>query len=144
MKRGLHKELGPGLWAGVGGHMDLQDIKNPRALELAETCYREVEEETGIKRTQIRGLALRYMVVSRAETEIRIVYHYFGEVEEEISPPKCEEGEFFWINKEDALNRPMSASVKEAIKHWVANPGSEDIYFICVNKADDSAVITQI
>ena len=42
MKRGLHKKLGAGLWANIGGHLDLEDIKNPRALDFAETCYREI------------------------------------------------------------------------------------------------------
>jgi len=56
MKRGLHKEFGAGLWAGVGGHLEMDDIKNPRALDLIETCYREIQEETGIEKSDILNL----------------------------------------------------------------------------------------
>ena len=73
MKRGLHKELGPGLWAGVGGHLDLEDIENPRAIDLIETCYREVQEETGISRANIFKLQLKYIAVRKDSNEIALL-----------------------------------------------------------------------
>ena len=143
MKRGLHKELGAGLWAGIGGHLELNDIKNPRALDLAETCYREVLEEAGISKPEIRNLKLRYVAVRKDGDEIRLHHHYFGEVDNEIPLPKCDEGEFYWIEKNNIVDLPMSTSVKEAVKHWVLNPG-DGVYFIAVSPAGDSAVISEI
>lgn len=144
LKRGLHKELGPGRWAGVGGHMDMCDIKNPRALDLAETCYREVLEETGIEKSQIRNLKLRYIAVRKGGAEIRLHHHFFGELENEIPLPECNEGELHWKHKSEIHDLYMTMSIKEALKHWINNPGSEGVYVVAVNPADDSAVVTEV
>ena len=144
MKRGLHKELGPGLWAGVGGHLDMCDITNPRALDLAETCYREVQEETGIDKSQIRNMKLRYIAVRKDGADIRLHHYYFGELEKEIPLPECSEGEFHWKDKNEILALPMTTSGKEAVRHWINNPDIEGVYFIAVNPAGESAVISEV
>jgi len=144
MKRGLHKELGAGLWAGIGGHLDLEDIKNPRAIDFIETCYREVWEEAGIEKSDIRGLTLKYIGVRKVDNEIRMNYFYFGEIENEIPLPKCDEGDFFWVDKGEIINLPMSRTVKEAVKNWVKNPADDNVYFIIVSADEDSAVISQL
>jgi len=143
MKRGMHKELGPGLWAGVGGHLDMCDIENPRAIDFVNTCYREVEEETGIARTDIRNLTLRYLAVRKDGNEIRLHHHYFGELEKAIVLPVCDEGEFFWVDKDKISSLPMSTSVREAITHWINNPG-DGVYFIAVCPDGESAVVSKI
>ena len=144
MKRGLHKELGPGLWAGIGGHIDMSDITNPRALILAETCYREVYEETGITRENIRNMKLRYIAIRKDGDEIRIHHHFIGEMETEIPLPECEEGELRWVNKNDIPHLPMSTSVGEALKHWLANPYSDDVYMVAVDKTGENATFLQL
>jgi len=144
MKRGMHKKLGPGLWAGVGGHMEMSDIKNPRGLDLAETCYREACEETGITKTDIRNLTLRYIAVRRMEDEIRFHYHFFGEVKNEIPLPTCDEGELHWVDKNNVLGLPMSTSVKEAVRHWITSPDENWIYCIAVDPAGESAVVSRL
>ena len=144
MKRGLHKELGPGLWAGIGGHIDINDITNPRALNLAVTCFREVYEETGIARESIRDLKLRYIATRKVGDEIRFHHHFIGEMETEIPLPKCEEGELHWVCKDDIPRLPMSTSVGEALKHWLANPHSNDVYMVAVDKAGENATVLQL
>jgi len=144
MKRGLHKELGPGMWAGIGGHLDMRDITDSRRLDLAETCYREVEEETGIAKSNIRNLKLRYIAVRRVGSEIRMHYHYFGEIKNEISLPKCDEGEFHWVEKCNLADLPMSTSVKEAVRHWVASPDENRVYLIAVAPEGNTAVVSEI
>ena len=145
MKRGLHKELGPGLWAGVGGHMELGDIKNPRALDLKATCLREVYEETGICKADIHNLKLRYIAIKRRSVkEMSFTYHFFGEMKMEAPLPKCDEGEFFWVDKEEILSLPMSRPVKEALRHWVQNPKNDSVYMIAVNMEETSAEIAEI
>jgi len=56
MKRGLHKKMASGFWTGIGGHLEKDDIKDPRAIDMIETCYREVWEEANIARTEIKNL----------------------------------------------------------------------------------------
>ena len=148
MKRGLHKELAPGLWAGIGGHMELSDITNPRKLNLIETCYREVQEEIGISKADISNLRLRYIVIRKAMRkdgeEISMHHHYIGEVETEFTPPECIEGEFHWVDKKDILDLPMTPMVKEALRHWLSNPENNNVYLVAVNKENDSASILEM
>jgi len=117
MKRGLHKEMAAGMWASIGGHMDLTDINNPRTIDLSETCYREVYEETGIPKSAIKDLKLRYIAVRLIDNQVRCHHHYFGEIENEVSLQECTEGELHWVNKSEMLDLPMTTSVKEAVKH---------------------------
>jgi len=144
MKRGLHKELAPGLWAGVGGHLDITDIKNPRAIDLADTCLREIYEETGLTKADIHILKLKYIVIRKVGDEIRMHHHHFAEIKTQIPPPICEEGEFFWIEKEEMLGLPMSTSLKESLKHWASNPVSDTIFTVVVNAADTSATVVEV
>ena len=144
MKRGLHKKLAPGLWAGVGGHMDLTDIKDPRALDLVETCYREIYEETGISKADIHNLRLRYVAIRRAVGEIRIHYHHIGEVAVEFPLPMCNEGELYWVDKKDIPGLPMPTTINEAMMHWLANPNSDEVYLIAINKANDAATVVPL
>lgn len=142
MKRGLHKKLGAGKWAGVGGHMEIADIKDPRALKLKKTCLREIKEETGIKKSGIKNLKLRYIAIIHVEDEIRIHHHYTGELYEEIPLPKCDEGEFYWKYKSEITDLPMSTSVKKAITHWLDNPDDDNIYVIAIH--GETATVTKI
>ena len=144
MHRGKHKKLGPGMWAGVGGHLELCDVTDPRAINVIDACYREIEEETGIPRTAIRGLALRYVAVRKVNNEIHHIYHHFGEVDTEISLPYCDEGILYWRNKCDILNLPMATIVKESLRHWVENPQSKGVYLVAVNSTDDAATISEL
>ena len=144
MKHGLHKELRAGLWAGIGGHLNITDIKNPRALDFSETCYREVQEETGIKKFEIHNLKLKYITVRKDNNEIRVHHHYFGELKSEVPLPKCVEGELFWKDKNDIFNLPMSTSVKEAVKHWFFNPKSNSVFLVAVCPENNAAIISEV
>ena len=144
MKRGLDKELAPGFWANIGGHMDLGDITNPRALNLEETCYREVKEETGIDKSDIRSLALRYITMRKDGLEIRLNYHYIGNVKNELPVPAHDEGEFFWVYKKEIHNLPMTFSVKQTLTHWLTHPESDHIILVVVNSMNDSAEILEL
>jgi len=144
MKRGLHKEMGAGMWAGIGGHIDLTDIKNPRAIDLSETCYGEVFEEAEIPKTAIKNLKLRYIAVRKTENQIRWHHHYFGELESEVLLPKCSEGEFHWVDKTHMLSLPMSTTLREAVKHWIEHPQDDTVYLIAVSPDDETAVVSQL
>ncbi|MCL2357429.1 MAG: NUDIX domain-containing protein [Defluviitaleaceae bacterium] len=149
LKRGLHKKLGPGMWAGIGGHMDAGDIRDPRTLDLRETCLREVAEEAGVAAEEIRNLTLRYLAIRKTENELRLTYHFFGELETEIPPPECDEGELFWTDTKKIPDLPMSTSVKEALLHWMKNPGLKNsaagkVFFVAVNPDGAGAVVSEI
>jgi len=144
MKRGLHKKIATGFWAGIGGHLEKDDIKDPRAIDMIETCYREVLEEANISKSDIKNLKLRYIVVTKYEHEISWHYHYFGELENEVTPPKCDEGEFYWVDRKDVINRPMTPTVKEAMKHWLDHPDENKVFLIARNFTQEKITILDI
>ena len=44
MKRAENRGIAPGVWSGVGGHIEPNEINDPLAA-----CYREIEEETNFE-----------------------------------------------------------------------------------------------
>lgn len=44
LKRSPDRKLAPDLWTGVGGHIEPDEINDPKSA-----CYREIYEETGTK-----------------------------------------------------------------------------------------------
>lgn len=144
LKRGLHKKMAPGYWAGVGGHVELEDIENPHALDLSKTCYRELAEEIGIKKADIQNLSLKYISVRKTEIEMRYTYHYFGETKIGFSLPHCDEGELHWLDKDRIFALPMTISVKAPLKHWLENPEDQALYLVAINKENTSATILEM
>ena len=120
IKRGLHKALAPGLWASIGGHLELSDITNPRQLDLLHTCFREVEEET------------------------RIHYFYFGQLDTLPALPPCDEGELHWIEKSQIPKLPMAPSAQEVFKHWCRHSEDGKRYMVVVNPAEDGSTVIEL
>jgi len=133
LHRGLHKELAPGMWSCIGGHMESNELNNPLA-----TCYREVEEETGIPKSAIENLALRYITTRKTGNETRIVFYYFGKTSHRCCLSECNEGELSWTSLDDMPNLPMSFSVKEISNHWLKNQDSDIVMLCGINKENDA------
>ena len=141
MKRGLHKKFGPGNWAGIGGHIEIEDIADYHSMDFSEACYRELKEETGIEKTSAPNLQLKYISIRKVDGEIRYIYHYFTTVETEFSLPDCDEGALFWIDKEQIDELPMTVSVKVPLMNWLENSSDEAVRLVVVNKENDAAKI---
>jgi 8-oxo-dGTP diphosphatase len=103
IKRSEDRPFYPGVWALVGGHLEPQEINDPQTA-----CLREIREETGIEEAGIKGFALQYIVLRRADDEIRISYTYIGAT---ISKKliNSEEGELFWVSRKELDDKPMSS-----------------------------------
>ena len=59
-------------------------------------------------------------------------------------PPKCDEGEFHWMDKSEIIDLPMTPTVKEAIKHWLAHPGENKTFLIVRNVAEEKITILDL
>lgn len=46
-----------GFLVPIGGHIENFEINNPK-----KACFREIEEETGLKKESIKNLKLRYIM----------------------------------------------------------------------------------
>lgn len=112
MKRSADRKLAPGVWTGIGGHLEPEEMNNP---EIA--CIREINEETGIENHRLSNLTLRYILLRQKGNEIREQFVYFGKTnQQELT--QTEEGELHWLDIEliHTLEKPMI--IDSMIKHY--------------------------
>ena len=113
MKRADNKKIAPGMWGGVGGHAEPNELNNPKA-----TCLREIYEETGIEEKDFKNLDLRYIVLRRDKAEITLLYYFIGFVGTRYYEDKTHEGKLFWINEGELFDRPMSFEIRKTLEHY--------------------------
>ena len=90
-----------------------------------KASYREIEEETGFKENEIENFTLK--LIEDSDNEIRQQYVYFGETTHRDYIPS-DEGELFWIHKNELLNLKTSKAIRFTIQHYLDNPGQTDIF----------------
>ena len=131
MKRANNRIIAPGVWSGVGGHMEPCEINAPLAA-----CYREIEEETGIVRSRIERLDLLYIITRRRAEEISQSYIYFGETSQ-TDVIHTDEGELFWVHENNLLKREYSQTFAAMLKHYIArDPLDYAVYVGVAGNAD--------
>ncbi len=122
MKRSETMYIAPGLWAGIGGHVEPEEISDPLQCVL-----REIEEETGITPNAITGLRLQAVVHRQRGQEIRLQYIYFGyAVTRDLG--HTTEGALHWIRQSEVLAKAMSAANRFILEKYFQDGPSEDIW----------------
>jgi 8-oxo-dGTP diphosphatase len=112
MKRSMTRTLSPGLWAAVGGHLEPNELNNPRAA-----CEREILEETGIGPSDISNLRLQYVLIRLHKNEIRQQFFYTGKTDQNPSV-LTDEGELHWIPRNEVLKRPIPFIFRCLLEHY--------------------------
>ena len=132
MKRSDNNKRMPGFWYGVGGHLEKDELNNPRSA-----CLREIFEETGINENQIIDLKLKYILLRRSNDETVINYIYFGRSStKEVA--ENDEGTLHWINKDSMLNHNFIDALRLALTHYLeSGEGMEDV-LVGVVKLDEN------
>lgn len=124
MKRGEHREIAPGYWSGIGGHFEEHEMNTPY-----EACFREIEEESGIIREHILNLKLLYILLRRFRDEIRYSYIFFGEsTKKEVI--QTDEGELFWIPKEEFMDRQFTDTFTLMFKHYMKREAGDSAVYV--------------
>ena len=124
LKRSESRKFAPGVWAGVGGHIEPEEINAPYAA-----CTREIFEETGISEEDIEGLRLHYILIRRSADEIRISYVFFGHTNTRVIIDS-DEGKLSWIQKDDLFQRNLSVMNRVALTHYVNNNSTDEIVYV--------------
>jgi 8-oxo-dGTP diphosphatase len=139
MERSKERRFAPGIWAGVGGHLEPEEINDPY-----KACIREIYEETGIEEEYISGLNLKYMILRRSKEEIRMQYVYIGNTLKR-KVKNTDEGNLYWISKDSLLERALSVTTQMTLKHYLEY-GSEirDILVGVVSADNNNPVINWI
>ncbi|WP_337990530.1 NUDIX domain-containing protein [Lysinibacillus sp. JNUCC 51] len=71
MKKEKSKIFNFEFWGGIGGHMESNEINSPM-----KASYREIEEETGFKKDEIKNFKLKYILLEKNSGEVRQQYVY--------------------------------------------------------------------
>lgn len=128
MKRSDNNKRMPGFWYGVGGHLDKDELNDPRAA-----CIREIFEETGIKENQIIDLKLKYILMRRSHNETVINYVYFGHTLTR-DVVENDEGTLHWVGKESVLNHHFFDAIALSLTHYFElDENVEDVLIGVVN-----------
>lgn len=101
MKRSMQRTISPGKWAAVGGHVEPEEIGDPRSAVL-----REIHEETGFTPGDIQELKLQYILIRLNGQEIRHQYFYTGYTAHKETT-QTDEGDLHWIPLEHVLDREI-------------------------------------
>jgi 8-oxo-dGTP diphosphatase len=113
MKKEKSKIFNFEFWGGIGGHMEFNELNSPM-----EASFREIEEETGFKKEDIKNLRLKYILFEKNSGEIRQQYVYFGETKHMNFIPS-DEGELFWIPQNELLGLHTSKIINLTLEHFL-------------------------
>lgn len=113
MERSKNKKFAPNIWAGVGGHLEPEEVNDPE-----KACIREIFEETCITEKNITDLDLKYIILRRSKDEIRVQYVYFGNTSKREFVD-THEGKLFWINKDMLFKRKLSVTTEMTLRHYL-------------------------
>ena len=132
----LHRKgsrVAEGKWIGAaGGHMEPREIADPTACVL-----REMQEELALGPDALEGLALRYVTLRRAGTEIRQNYYFFARLKEEVSL-RSNEGTLRWFSLEELETLEMPFSARYMMRHYLRTGRYDSMVYAGV--ADETTV----
>ena len=101
--------------ASAGGHFEEHELNDPKACVL-----RELNEELGIKETDIENLTMRYIGMRMVNGEICQNYYFFA-----VLKPECyrefssNEGIASWIDYDKVLEHEMPLTAKFIMEHYM-------------------------
>ena len=133
------KALEPNKWTGVGGHIEADELNDPLAA-----CLREIEEETGISRSNIRDLKLRYITINHKQDEIRIAFYFFGRLMEPERIITTRDGIMQWTPRDMLLSHDLSNAVRHVFEHWLRFGNSEKIHVCTIDNEKAEVRIASI
>lgn len=97
----------------AGGHFEKDELNDARACVL-----RELQEELGIRESDLSGLKMRYITYRLKDGEIRQNYYFFASLREERELQSTE-GNLQWIPYDGFENLNMPVSAKHMILHYL-------------------------
>jgi 8-oxo-dGTP diphosphatase len=136
MKRSMNKKIAPGMYSGVGGHIEPYEHNHPR-----NACLREVFEETGLAEEQLTDFRLQYVILRQYQDEIRQQFVYFGVSETKDVLQQTNEGELKWVNGPKVFNLNLTVTTYFILKHHFGNGCKNNILVGVVSPSNDNPII---
>ena len=97
----------------AGGHFEPSEVSNAKACAL-----RELQEELGLKESDVPNMKLRYITLRLKNGEIRQNYYFFGKLMT-AKNLQSTEGNLKWFTYEEAEHLQMPASAKHMMLHYL-------------------------
>jgi len=97
----------------AGGHFEKDELNDAYACAL-----REMEEELGLKESDVEELTLRYITLRLKNGEIRQNYYFFGRLPQRRMLSSTE-GILRWFTYEEAADLEMPGSAKHMMLHYL-------------------------
>ena len=98
----------------AGGHMEPDEVNDPRACVL-----RELNEEVGLTENDIENIELRYICLRNKLGEIRQNYYFFAKLKDKDVEVKSNEGKLEWFSYDEIKKLDMPHTAKYMIKHYI-------------------------
>ena len=114
------------VWVGSsGGHFEAYELNDARACAL-----RELEEELGLKDSELKNLSLRYVTLRRTKGEIRQNYYFFAELNNDVDEHLVSnEGICRWFSYSELPTLEMPFTAKFVIEHYLSiGCRTKDVY----------------
>ncbi|MBP3707311.1 MAG: NUDIX domain-containing protein [Clostridia bacterium] len=105
----------------AGGHVENDELNNPRASVL-----RELEEETGLTIKDIKDLELKYITIRYKKNEARQNYYFFAKLKDSNLEINSNEGNLKWFTQEEIAGLDMPHTAKYMIKHYIEKGQFDD------------------
>lgn len=107
LQRSANKSYAPNFLTGIGGKIELNE-------KIEDSAYRELEEETGISRSELKLEEFARCVYE--ESDLRL--YYFAGVYKREDLPKTEDGKLSWVSCQDLLSLDLIPTTKLVCEEW--------------------------
>lgn len=129
MKRGMHKRVFPGLYNGIGGHIE-------RGEDPFRAALREVEEETGLKPSVLRDFRLRGICHIDAKQDVGIMLFVFSGQSLTREVRDCDEGDLYWVPLEAVEALPCVDDLPVLLPRLFGEASPDRLFFAKVHYDD--------
>ena len=99
-----------------GGHFEADELNDAKKCVL-----RELNEEVGLKETDIENLQLRYVTLRLKKGEIRQNYYFFAKLKNDNIIINSNEGNLKWFKDTEIQDLDMPHTAKYVINHYINN-----------------------
>lgn len=125
-----HKYVG-----SAGGHFENSELNDARHCVL-----REMEEELGLRETDVADLKLRYITHRLKDGEIRQNYYFFAQMKEQRQLTSTE-GILRWVPFEEIPQLSMPISARHMILHFLQEGRFTDLLYGGITQMDGTAFV---
>lgn len=141
LKRSRAARFAPRKWTGVGGRVESHELNGVEAAAL-----REIEEETGLKESDLRDLRVRFVLTLPEAGGISVLVFCAAETDRTGVGP-CDEGTLRWVRTDRLSEFDMIENARRVLDALIEGrrSGKEAVrYGVCRCDAEGKVVAWEV